>query len=193
VGIKEMTRLARAAQIAIFSAKKLAEALLIFWAAATLVFFLLDALPGDPAAVLLARSGASGSQVEAMRREMGLDRPLLVRYASFISGVSRGDFGRSIFTGRKVSLLIIDRFRYTLELATWAMLVALLVAFSLGLAAAINQGRWIDRVIQLFIALTSSVPVYWSGLLQAIFMPFILVKHLVQLLMDLIGEQNKDI
>ncbi len=146
-------------------AKKLTETLLIFWAAATLVFFLLDVLPGDPAAVLLARSNASGSQVETLRRDMGLERPVLVRYVRFLGDLSRGDFGRSIFTGRKVAGLILDRFRYTLELATWAMIFALAVAFSLGIVAAVNKGRWADRVIQLFVAFTSSVPVYWSGLI----------------------------
>ncbi len=155
----------RAAGAAALLVKKVAETLLIFWAAATLVFFLLDALPGDPAAVLLAQSGASGSQVEAMRREMGLDRPVLARYVHFLGDLSRGELGRSIFTGRKVSLLLLDRFRYTLELATWAMIFALAVALALGIAAAINKGRWLDKAIQVWVAFTSSVPVYWSGLL----------------------------
>ncbi len=137
----------------------------VFWAAATSVFFLMRLLPGDPAAALLLQSGASGGDVASLHRQLGLSASLPVQYLRFLEHLARGDLGRSFFTGRSVSSLILEQFPATLELALASMALAVLLAAVLGTTAALKAGSWVDRLVQSLAAITTAVPVYWSGLI----------------------------
>jgi ABC-type dipeptide/oligopeptide/nickel transport system permease component len=134
---------------------------------ATLVFSLIHMVPGDPAVAMLGE-GAAPDDVAALKRSMGLDRPLFEQYLSFLGGVVRGDLGRSFRTGQPVSAMIVERVPATVELALAAMLVALLVAVPLGVVAAIHQHKWPDHAAMAFALAGISIPNFWLGPLLAI-------------------------
>jgi peptide/nickel transport system permease protein len=130
--------------------------------ALTLVFFLIHLIPGDPIEVMLGET-ASAADKEELRRALGLDQPIAVQYTSFLSALARGDLGRSLYEQSSVAGLISARFPATLELALWAMLLAILSSFPLAILAALNRGRWIDRFALLFSLSGLSMPNFCIG------------------------------
>src|SRR5690242_19519704 len=111
---------------------------------ATLVFALMHLVPGDPAQVMLGESAAPSDVVE-LRGRLGLDRPLLVQYGHFLSGLARGDLGTSFRYNTPVTREIGQRMGATVELALTAMAVAVLIAIPLGVIAALHRGTAIDH------------------------------------------------
>ncbi len=128
----------------------------------TLVFFLIHLIPGDPIEVMLGET-ASGADKEALRQELGLDQPLWTQYIRFLSGLFSGDLGRSLYEQGRVTDLILMRLPATLELTLAAMGVALLIAFPLGIIAAVKRHSWIDRSSLIFSLLGLSIPNFWLG------------------------------
>ena len=111
---------------------------------ATLVFALIHLVPGDPAQSMLG-DGASAEEVSALRHSLGLDRPLLAQYVSFLGGALHGDLGTSFRYGTPVAREIRSRLYRTVQLALAAMAVALLVAIPLGILAAVFRGTAVDH------------------------------------------------
>jgi peptide/nickel transport system permease protein len=142
--------------------RRLLEVPLLLLGAATVVFFLIHLIPGDPAAAMLGE-GAAPADVAGLRRDLGLDRPVLAQYASWLSGVVRGDLGVSILTRRKVVREILAAVPATAELAGAAFLGALLVAVPAGVAAALARGRPLDAFLRAVSLLGVSTPNYVSG------------------------------
>jgi peptide/nickel transport system permease protein len=142
--------------------RRLALTLPTILAAATLVFSLLHLVPGDPIDVMLGESAASADR-EALRRTLGLDRPLPVQYAAFLRGLVTGDLGRSLVHGTPVASLLATRLPATIELTVAALLIAIALALPLGLAAAARPDTWIDRGSVGFALLGVSVPSFWLG------------------------------
>ena len=139
----------------------------VLFGVATLVFSLIHLIPGDPAQAMLGET-APQADVDELRRRLGLDRPLLEQYATFLSGAVRGDLGTSLRTGEPVVAQVASRIPATAELAAAAMFVALLIALPLGIAAAVWRGTAIDTAATA-VALTGvSVPNFWLGPLLAI-------------------------
>ncbi|HWO43852.1 MAG TPA: nickel ABC transporter permease [Candidatus Eisenbacteria bacterium] len=130
--------------------------------AVTVVFVLIHLVPGDPVDVMLGES-ASASDREALRRHLGLDRPLLVQYREFLAGLAVGDLGRSLYERRSVAGLIAARLPATVELAISAVALAVLVAFPLAVLAAAKNGSWFDRMALFFSLLGVSMPNFWLG------------------------------
>src|SRR5438067_7198202 len=128
----------------------------------TLVFSLIHLIPGDPAAAI-AGEGARPEDIISVRKALGLDQPLWTQYVSYLSHVVRGDFGRSFQTNELVSKQIRERYPATIQLAFGAMLVALLVAFPLGIISAIYRNSWIDNVARFFALIGVSMPSFWFG------------------------------
>jgi ABC-type dipeptide/oligopeptide/nickel transport system permease component len=131
------------------------------------VFALIHLVPGDPAQSMLG-DGASQEEVEELRHRLGLDRPLLVQYQSFLSGLVRGDLGSSFRYGTPVTHEIRDRLFRTVQLAASAMGVAILIALPLGIAAAVFRGTAIDHAAMTLALLGISMPNFWLGPLLAI-------------------------
>jgi peptide/nickel transport system permease protein len=137
--------------------------------ALTLVFFLIHLVPGDPIEIMLGET-ASSTDKESLRRELGLDQPLWAQYVDFLTRLLAGDLGHSLYEKGDVSDLILTRFPATLELTLAAMAVALLIAFPLGILAAVNRGSWIDRLSLSFSLLGLAMPNFWLGpLLMIVF------------------------
>ncbi len=134
---------------------------------ATLVFALIHFIPGDPAAAMLGE-GATQEEVNQLRERLGLDRPLIVQYGSFLNGVLHGDLGVSLRNDQPVTSQILERMPATAELAFASMAVAVLIAIPLGIVAAVWRGTAIDFGAMTLALVGISVPNFWLGPLLAI-------------------------
>jgi ABC-type dipeptide/oligopeptide/nickel transport system permease component len=133
------------------------------------VFAMLRLLPGDPAQIMLAESGASAERVAALRRELGLDDPLVLQYWRFLSGALRGDLGRSIQSNRLVTQEIAAQLPSTIELTVAAMLVAIGIGIPLGLLAATHHNGPLDYGAMALALGGVSMPSFWLGVLLILF------------------------
>src|SRR5881628_2794369 len=135
---------------------------------AAISLFLLIRISGDPA-VLLAEPGASAADLEAIRTQFGLDRPLWIQYASFIGHLFRADFGQSFYYRTDVFELYLSRLPASLLLAAAAMLFSLLVGIPTGIIAAVRVNQWWDSAGEIFALLGLSMPSFWVGLIMILF------------------------
>ena len=129
---------------------------------ATLVFSLIHLIPGDPVDVILGES-AQPAQRETLRRQLGLDKPLITQYWDFLKGLSKGDLGRSIYSRQSVSQIIAERFPNTILLGLAAMGVAILIALPLGIFSALKQYSLVDNLSMFLALLGISLPNFWLG------------------------------
>jgi peptide/nickel transport system permease protein len=134
---------------------------------ATLVFSLIHFIPGDPAQAMLGE-GAAPEDVAQLRERLGLDRPMLVQYGSFLEGLMRGDLGVSLRNDQPVLQQILERMPATAELAFASMAVAVLIALPLGIIAAVWRGTAVDYSAMTLSLVGISVPNFWLGPLLAI-------------------------
>ena len=134
-----------------------------------LTFLLVHLVPGDPVEVMLGES-ASGADRAALRADLGLDRPLPVQFAVYLGKLARGDFGVSIHGHVPITQLLAERVPATARLAFLSLSLALLVGVPLGIAAALRQRQWPDRVATLSALTLSAMPHFWLGpLLMLVF------------------------
>jgi len=129
-----------------------------------LVFSVVRVLPGDPALLIMGTEG-SPEAAAALRRAMGLDRPILVQYVEWLGGALRGDLGRSIQYDVAVGRLILSRLTVTLPLTFLATAFMLLTAIPLGVYAATRHGRPADYLTMVLSQLGIAIPSFWAGLL----------------------------
>ena len=134
---------------------------------ATLVFALIHFIPGDPAQAMLGE-GATPEEVHQLRERLGLNRPLIAQYGSFLRGLVRGDLGVSLRNDQPVTRQILERMPATVELAFASMTVAVLIAVPLGIVAAVWHGTAIDFSAMTLSLVGISVPNFWLGPLLAI-------------------------
>jgi peptide/nickel transport system permease protein len=128
------------------------------------VFALLHLTPGDPIDAMMAES-VDATAKEALRRELGLDRPIAVQYAAWMGRLVRGDLGRSIRTGEPVIENVGRRLRPSLQLATLAMLVSLLIAFPVAIVSAVRHNTGVDRAGTTFALFGICMPNFLLALL----------------------------
>jgi peptide/nickel transport system permease protein len=134
----------------------------------SLTIFLLMRITGDPA-VLLAEPGASQADLDAIRAQFGLDRPLWIQYASFITHLVRGDFGQSFYYRTDVFELYLSRLPASLLLASAAMIFSLIIGIPTGIIAAVRVNQWWDSAGKIFALLGLSMPSFWVGLIMILF------------------------
>jgi peptide/nickel transport system permease protein len=128
-----------------------------------ITFGLLWLVPGDPASVFLD-VGATPEELDRVRRELGLDRPFLVRMGEWYLRLARGDLGMSLLLNRSVTDAIIERLPITLALAGLAFFASVLIGVVAGVVAAIRHGRWADQSMMTLALLGLSIPEFWLGL-----------------------------
>ena len=136
----------------------------VLLAISLLVFSIVHVIPGDPA-VIAAGLEASPATVERIRRDLGLDQPLPVQFASFVSRMLSGDLGVSIRTGAPVGEEILDRLPHTAILAAGGVALALGLGLAIGVAAALSRRLIIDRLLTAVCLLSASTPSYWLALM----------------------------
>ncbi len=136
---------------------------LVLLVVVTVIFVSIRLVPGDPAR-MMAGMETSEETVRAIRHQLGLDRPLLVQYVSFIADLVRGRLGRSIMTNEPVSLEILARMTPTLLLMVTSLLLSMVIGFLGGVASATRPGSFSDVVASGLVYVGISLPTYWIGL-----------------------------
>ncbi len=129
-----------------------------------LIFVLSRVIPGDPVRLALGLE-ATPAQVDQLRRQMGLDRPLIVQFVSYLTGAIRGDFGYSLRTHRNVAQDLLDFFPATLELTSVAMLISVTLGVPLGILAAVRKDGLIDHVSRVLALIGVALPRFWLAIL----------------------------
>jgi len=130
-----------------------------------IVFTIMHVIPGDPVRLLFAGTGATEEQVQAIRHELGLDRPLVVQYLDYMAKAVRGDFGQSLHFKQPVLELILERMPATIELASASLFIALVIAFPIGILSALKRHTIIDYMVMTGATLGISLPTFWVGIL----------------------------
>ena len=130
-----------------------------------IVFSLMHLTPGDPVEIMLAEVGyVSQEDIELMRAELGLDRPLIEQYFSFVAGILRGDWGTSLRARVSVKELILERLPATIELTIAAIVVSLIIGIPAGVLSAVRRYSWLDKLGTLVALVGISMPQFWLGL-----------------------------
>ena len=146
---------------------RIAQAIPVMFFVAVLTFMLMHLLPGDPA-VLIAGDGASPEAIAQVRRDLGLDRPLLEQLWLWIADLLRGDFGRSLMLNQSVASAVVERLPVTLSLAAIAFVITLPIGIALGILAACFRDSWIDTAVMALALVGVSVPNFWIAILSVI-------------------------
>src|SRR5882724_475633 len=138
--------------------------------ASLLVFILLRLVPGDIAEILVYQTGSESStvqkkQIQQIRAELGLDRPVLVQYGHWMWDALRGDFGQSYSQRRPVSAILAERFPRSMELATLTLFLAVIWAVPLGVVSAVRQNSWVDYLARIVSLSGLSLPLFVTGAL----------------------------
>lgn len=147
--------------------KRLVAMLPVLLGVTFLVFMVIQAVPGDPTILMLATEWTP-ERAEVLRRELGLDRPILVQYVTWLGRLFAGDFGSQYTTRQPVLDAILVRLPTTALLAAGAMIVATLVAVPLGILSAVRHGTWVDNILRLVALVGISMPVFWLGIVLII-------------------------
>ncbi|KKO12791.1 ABC transporter permease [Pseudohongiella sp.] len=147
-------------------ARKLPWLLGTLFAVSFFTFMLVSLLPGDPAVMILGAGGVSPEAIAQLRLELGLDRPLVIRYFDWLGSALSGDLGRSPMTGQSVTDAILSRLPVTIQLGVMAIVIALALAIPLAMVSAYFAGSRLDRSISGVGFALMSVP----GFMMAIFL-----------------------
>jgi peptide/nickel transport system permease protein len=147
-----------------FIIHRLIYTLIVLFIVSFISFSLLHFTPGDPALALLG-ADASRAQVDALRKELWLDRPLPIQYGHWITNFLHGDFGKSTTYFEDVTDVILRSLPISLYLATIAMVVSAALGILIGLLCAIRRASFLDNVLSLFSNLGVAIPIFWLGLL----------------------------
>lgn len=138
-----------------------------------ITFILTRALPGDPAAYF-AGGAATQEAVAQVRAQLGLDRPLIEQFFSYVAGLARGDLGLSLTTGQPVLQELLQRLPASMELVLLSLLLACAIAIPLGVLAATRPGSWIDQLCRVITTAGVSLPTFFTGLLLSYVFYFLL-------------------
>lgn len=140
------------------------QSILVIFGVITVVFFILR-LTGDPVRLMIGDT-ASEADIQNIRRNLGLDRPLWEQYLTYVGNVGRLEFGTSLRqTGQPAMRLVLDRYPATLQLATAALGISVLLAFILGLTSAVKRYSLLDNIVMTIALFGQCVPNFWLGLM----------------------------
>lgn len=148
-------------------ARRLLKVVPLLLLVTVIAFGLLNLVPGDPA-VQIAGEFATEEQIEAIRADLELDRPWLVRYGSWLGDAVRGDLGDSLFSGVSVRSQIWDRLPATVSLIGWALALSALIGIPAGTVAGWREGSAVDRFLTVGTTIGVAIPVFVSGLVLAL-------------------------
>jgi len=156
-----------------FLLRRFLTAIPVLLGVSILVFSMLHLTPGDPVQLMLSGGGGGGSggsqgasaeAVEALRKELGFDRPIWEQYLTWMGDVLQGDLGRSIWSNQKVTEMIFAQIGSTIQLTLAGLGIAIILGIVLGIAAAMRPHSWFDTLTMGFASLGVSMPSFWLGL-----------------------------
>jgi peptide/nickel transport system permease protein len=141
---------------------------------ATIVFLIMRVIPGDVALLILGGDDGGGQidpkALAAVRRQLGLDQPLIVQFGTWLWGVLQFDFGTSLWTGQPIVHELAIRLPLSLQLALMATVVSVLIAIPLGTLAAVRQDTWVDYAVRVGSIGGLAIPSFWIGILCILFL-----------------------
>jgi peptide/nickel transport system permease protein len=150
--------------------RRLLLALFCLFMVTLIVFFAMRLLPGDPIIIYIGRgqmsSALSEEGMEKLRHEFGLDKPIMVQYLKWVSGVVRLDFGDSFVYSMPVGTILWERLPVTVNLGLYAFVLSTFLGIMTGLLAAVKRGRWADRIVTPLSYMGICIPVFWLGILM---------------------------
>lgn len=156
--------------------RRVGLAMVVLWAAFTLTFLILYALPGDPGAIMLAASSSTGQvdpvALAEINARYGFDQPIVVQYWNTLVGMLSGDLGSSHRTGRSVSDMLGQAILNTLPLALLALAFTVVIGFAIGTLSVAARNRWFAGALAALPPLGASLPAFWVGLLFIQFFSF---------------------
>ena len=150
-----------------YIAKRLLMLIPVILITSFLIFWAMSLTGGDPA-MIVAGEGASKEEIEAVREELGLNDPFMVRYFNYVKGMVTGDMGKSYVTNKDVFKTFMEKLPNTLMLGGAAVLIAIVIALPLGIYTAIHQNTWKDTAGMIFALFGTSMPNFWLGLMLII-------------------------
>jgi peptide/nickel transport system permease protein len=147
--------------------RRILQIIPVLFGVSIVVFFMVRAIPGDPAQIMLGQQ-ATQEQVQQIRENMGLDKPIFVQYGLFLKDALRGDLGDSIVTGRPVTTELLTRLPATFELVAFAMLIAILVGVPVGVISAVRQYSLLDKTTSVLALTGISMPIFWLAMVLVV-------------------------
>ena len=151
--------------MAAYALKRLLQLVPVLLIVSLIVFFIVQLIPGDPVAVMLGEEQRDPEVYQALRQELGLDRPIYVQYLNWLTRVLQGDLGQSLRTRRPVFDIVVERYPPTVYLALAALILGIAVAIPAGMLAAVKQNTPYDYSAMLFTLFGISVPNFWFAML----------------------------
>ncbi len=149
------------------AARRLLGAVPVLLIVSLISFGLMRLIPGDPAAAI-AGVAATPAQIEQLRRDLGLDQPVLFQLLRYYQGLAQGDLGRSLLLGKGVFAATMERLPVTIGLSLYALVITLLFGIASGIVAALRQNSLVDQAAMMFAMIGISVPNFFLGLLMII-------------------------
>src|SRR5215472_6044836 len=157
-----------------FIAQRMAQLVPILLGISVVTFLMLHLVPGDPVLVFAGDKPLTEERAAEIRHQLGLDRPIWVQYWDYATHVARGDLGRALRSQRPVLDTILEVLPATIQLTLSALALAAVIGVSLGVAAALAHGTWVDTAAMAFAILGVSMPVFYSSLLMILLFSFTL-------------------
>ena len=153
-----------------YVARRLLFGVIVIWGAGAIIFFLMRFLPGDAVFAVLGEDvSANPKMLAAVRARLGLDKPVHEQYLVWMSGVFRGDMGKSLQTDEPVVKQILARLPVTLELGLLSAILGVVIAIPIGVISALRQDTWLDYVLRVSCIILLAMPAFWVGIMLLVF------------------------
>lgn len=145
--------------------KRILISIFVIFAVSVFSFMILQIMPGDPVRLALGYEAAE-EDVQALREELNLDKPIVTQYILWIKGVVHGDFGKSVIYKQEINKMMAERVPRTLTLGVPALLISAPLGILVGVISAVRRGKIIDQVLTFLTTVTMGMPVFWTGILS---------------------------
>jgi peptide/nickel transport system permease protein len=152
--------------------RRLVQAVIVLFLISAIVFFAMRLLPGDPIFMLITPESAGEftvQQLDELRHQYGLDKPILAQYFDWLGGVFRGDLGDSILSKTPVYREIIRRIPVTLQLGVLAFIIGIVIGIPAGIICAVRRGKWLDTAVTVLANIGITIPIFWLGIILMYF------------------------
>ena len=146
--------------------RRLIQAFIVLIIVTIVVFFAMRFLPGDPIYMIISQGNLSNvtqQQIDQIRHQYGLDRPVIIQYFSWVGDLFHGNFGKSLNQGSSTGALIKQGVPITLNLAVIAFVISLVIGIPAGIICAIRRGTWIDTTVTVLANIGITIPIFWLG------------------------------
>jgi len=147
-----------------FIVRRVLQTIFILFVVSIIVFMIMHLLPGDPVEIMMG-DHASQEEMDQLREELGLNKPLPLQYLHWVSNVLQGDLGQSIAYNQSVNELVMQRLPISFHIGFLSFTLAIVIGIPAGIIAAVKRGGWLDSLITVTANLGMAVPVFWLGIL----------------------------